>query len=881
MPGAHLLPGEGRAAQSSVEEAREPRSVRSIRAQFERGSVPPAPARTARQPRAQAELAAFLKKSTDEKTKSKGKTESRPRAPVGAPPGAGHNKGVNQLIQKFGDRAPLGERDVQRPDLPPAFDDPDTFGDHTAELERRHPKTDPGQLESYARLAHPPAPPAPVPVSSEQSLREMAAFAERSPVVDDKPSRSTRSPMRRSVSEAHVASMKAASPEVYPFVEAVNQAQEAEEVSDWGAGDLHINQLFREAEETAERAVRADEEEEYVEAFELYWVVVDLYYKVIPFLSPEEGLDVHERIKMYTHRCECIRAAFDDDPATNFGEHPPVHLETTPTTPSNSMPVFVDAPPVTQAPPAPPPPPPADTTPTTPAKTSKRPHAEGRTRPPRDASAARAAAKLVAEEPTSSYNHPSTERRFHNIEEAQEIHKSKATKKDAHTPKKAVHSTGREKHSRGNAHELIADELPLGRARLPDFNTAAPGSEEIPEAPRAPGLGGTAAAHRNSLQRPISRSAVRASTNSVSRERMEEMQKRVKVMQDCLNNFTVKRKHLGPARALELQITTLNANTFGDLKRLEPLPSKLEHTWATELEVLLSMLQEIKESRPGEPIGVRADIAKHMPNLERCDKSVRKTMRSFACLKGEVDYVEPETGAGAGGSAKTRRHQRKWWVKVPVVKQGGLAPAVRRVIQEAEQEMKGVFKVAHEINVEVVKSMPVPRSFVDALPKHARSLISRELKDGLTVWDMFKVSDFMKDRNLWTRDQAKDITSSLEKVALIWEEKTQNKSIISRTFDIRGERLHKALTAFRRCQNAIRDLRRDWPTMTHTDLDMAKIEGNEDIGLAGLEAYSRALESRAYRLLTRIRELIDTDDEERARGKGAANGKPAAGKARR
>lgn len=50
--------------------------------------------------------------------------------------------------------------------------------------------------------------------------------------------------------------------------------------------------------------------------------------------------------------------------------------------------------------------------------------------------------------------------------------------------------------------------------------------------------------------------------------------------------------------------------------------------------------------------------------------------------------------------------------------------------------------------------------------------------------------------------------------------------------------------------------------MQHTDLDMAKIQHNEDIGFAGLEAYSRALESRAYRLLTRIRELLDANAEE-------------------
>lgn len=205
---------------------------------------------------------------------------------------------------------------------------------------------------------------------------------------------------------------------------------------------------------------------------------------------------------------------------------------------------------------------------------------------------------------------------------------------------------------------------------------------------------------------------------------------------------------------------------------------------------------------------------------------------------------------------------------MPVVGKGGLPGEVGQIVEEAEKEMRGVFKVCHEINVEVVKTMPVPGSFVTGLPKHARELIPKSLKEGLTTWGMFKVSDYMKDTNQYNKDSAKDLASRLEKVALIWEAKTNNKSFLSRTFDIRGERFHQAMTAFRRCQNAIRDLRREWPTMQHTDLDMAKIQHNEDIGHAGLEAYSRALESRAYRLLTRIRELLDADAEARRSTEG-------------
>ena len=59
--------------------------------------------------------------------------------------------------------------------------------------------------------------------------------------------------------------------------------------------------------------------------------------------------------------------------------------------------------------------------------------------------------------------------------------------------------------------------------------------------------------------------------------------------------------------------------------------------------------------------------------------------------------------------------------------------------------------------------------------------------------------------------------------------------------------------------------------MAHTELDSAKIDKNEDMGKAGLEAYSRALESRAYRVLMRIRELLDANDA--ARGKVRSGGR--------
>lgn len=814
-----LLPGEQQrdrrrvAVDEATEVTQTPPSVRSIRQRFEAAapsstpaSAPATPAKKRllrnnnaprTQTKTQAQLAAFLKAgSGPDKEKA-----AKPRAPSKEKT----NGSVGSLIEKWSatqpraDRIPLKERDLQKVEDAPKkgfVDSVDTFGSSSADLDQAIPKTDPGpRLQAFAAhlsQGHGKAPAlasaADAVATGDQNLRDLVARGIQNSSAKEAGKRSSSSSGSEHAQDPGGASLIDARRRSGPSTPAgrpasnerqcrtatqqgntapqnaqgaVQQASKAND-SDWGAGDVYIRELFAEAEDTAERAVQCDENEEYFEAFELYWVVVDLYYKVIPFLTPEEGGDVHERIKMYTRRCEAIREAFEDDPEGQ-----------------DEIEVRIA-----------------------------------------DATLVSAQKEEQIQESFNAGMWNTHAGEVENVEHAEPAFQYAPNRVPLEESPTAVEETGSQWSGENsdvarNGNDNESETSALQKNRFPDYANSKPLSA-LPEAPRnAAGvtLSASTKAHRSSLSRPISRSAVRASTSSVSRERVAEMQEKVQVMQDCLNNFTVKRKHLGPARALELHVTTLNANTFGDLKKLEPLAPELEHKWATELEVLLSMLQEIKEMRPGVGYGLRDDIAGHLPALERCDRSVRKTMRSFAALAEHVSYVERET---ATNSAKGGRSRRRWWVKVPVVVKGGLPPDVLRIVEEAEQEMRGVFKVCHEINVEVVKSMPVPPSFVEGLPKHARSLIHRELKEGLTTWGMFKVSDYMKDRNLWNKENAKDITSSLEKVALIWEAKTSNKSFLSRTFDIRGERFHQAMTAFRRCQNAIRDLRREWYVLSAT-----------------------------------------------------------------
>ena len=746
-----------------------------------------------------------------------------------APPPSPVKSNVGKLIEKFSlDRQPLTERQVQPHDR---TDYTDTFSSEVA-MDRHIPKTDPAGLKSYAKQAINPgavgAASVNHPISVDQSVREIVAKSmqpprdprhrkkaeqqqnisnapksrdlqkqntshqssrnhqSRPPPPPPKPSHMSPPPYSKSESKPSPALPTPTSvlpPDAPSFspdtqqpvmprstspqhdqplsVQQINPVPyNAEQHDDWGAGEGYLTKLLAVAQTTAEQAVQCDEEEQYLEAFERYCIVVELYYRVIPFLSPEEGHDVHERISMYTRRCVAIREAFDDDP-------------------------------------------------------DEQDEFEHRMQ---DAAAMTAQKEEQLQENFSNgvWNNQEGNQNVpvhHNIPAPQNtpVHKTAPamptipsmprtfTTQEKPTPEPQENVPER----RTNAKEPFK----LERVSYPDVhpdNTIA----SIPEAPRAtPSVGLSAAtkAHRSSLSRPISKMAVR---DSFSPEKMAHMEERVNLMMRCLQDFTVKKKHLGPASALEMHITHLNANTFGDLKKLEATSPELEHKWKSELEVLLSIIQEIKESRPGEIGVLRQDIAEKLPKLKGCDSSIRETMRSFSVLAGHVKYVERETSDG--GSAKGGRGQRRWWVKVPVVAKGGLPPDILHVVQEAEKNMRAAFNVCHEINVEVIKSIPAPDSFLQTLPKHARAVIPRELKEGLTTWSVFNVSDYMRDRNKWNKDAAQDLTSRLEKVSLIWEQKTVNKSFLSRTLDLRGDKVPQAMNACRRCQNAIRDLRRAW-----------------------------------------------------------------------
>lgn len=484
--------------------------------------------------------------------------------------------------------------------------------------------------------------------------------------------------------------------------------------------DSRVEEILSEAQATAQRAVRSDEQEQYVLALESYLLAIELYRKVVALLTLEEQLDIQSAIAMYRRRCKVIHSAYTDDDDYETGR---------------------------------------------------------------------------ASEPADNDIHPQAP---------------------------------------------------------PDYRTK---PTTIPDATQLPDS--DSQAYRNFLRRSSARRISKTATPSMTREQMNDIKEKLDLTKHIFLNFVVKHKDLGQARAVEMALSDLNAKIFGDYKHLRPLSAENIREWKSHVEVINGMLEKIEDERSF--LRKRADIANHLPNLKKCDDLIIETMSNFTNIGKEVEYVDNDSKSGS----------KSWWVKVPVVRKGGLSRNVRNMLDDVRRDLKSAHKSTHAINMDVLKSMKVPPGYVDTLPRHSRQIIPKDLKERLMSRKMFKISDYMKDAGIWNKDKAAEFCTALENVELVWRARMERyniKSIFSRTFSSLNkgrERGSKIINALHKCQDAIRELRREFTTMNQTELDTQKVANCEDIGLAGLEAYSRALESRAHIVLSRVLDVLRADDKEK------------------
>ncbi|EME29176.1 Rho guanyl-nucleotide exchange factor [Galdieria sulphuraria] len=112
----------------------------------------------------------------------------------------------------------------------------------------------------------------------------------------------------------------------------------------------------------------------------------------------------------------------------------------------------------------------------------------------------------------------------------------------------------------------------------------------------------------------------------------------------------------------------------------------------------------------------------------------------------------------------------------------------------------------------------------------------------------------MKEKKKWNESNAQQTVTKLEKAVCIWKLKMDEG--MKAKWTLRRDRIQKYSVLLRRADAAIRVLKQRFPYMLQTELEQSKIFHNTEIGKAGLEVYSRVLESRAGILADRISYLL-------------------------
>jgi hypothetical protein len=213
------------------------------------------------------------------------------------------------------------------------------------------------------------------------------------------------------------------------------------------------------------------------------------------------------------------------------------------------------------------------------------------------------------------------------------------------------------------------------------------------------------------------------------------------------------------ALAISNAITNLCATLFGQLWRLEPLPTEKKEMWRREMEWLLCVSDHIVEMTPtwqtfpdGTKLEImtcrpRSDLYVNLPALRKLDNMLLEILDSFE--ETEFWYVDQGIMAhesAADGSSSFRksfqRQEDKWWLPVPRVSPGGLQENSRKQLQHKRDCTNQILKAAMAINSITLADMEIPESYLESLPRVKNRTIYTYVL--LTYSNMkFKVATFL------------------------------------------------------------------------------------------------------------------------------------------
>ncbi|KAL6985562.1 Rop guanine nucleotide exchange factor 14 [Sarracenia purpurea var. burkii] len=332
-------------------------------------------------------------------------------------------------------------------------------------------------------------------------------------------------------------------------------------------------------------------------------------------------------------------------------------------------------------------------------------------------------------------------------------------------------------------------------------------------------------------------------------------------------------KGMSTALSLSNAITNLAASVFGELWKLEPLPEDRKSKWRREIDWLLSPTNYMVELVPAKQNSAngrtmeimtpkaRADIHINLPALQKLDSMLIETLDSMV----STEFWYAEGGSRAEGRSSGTRQSRRWWLPLPQVPTSGLSEIERKKLLNQGKVVHQVFKAAKSINETVLLEMPVPTIIKDALPKSGKASLGEVLYRILSV-ESTSSEEMFNSLNLKSEHNALEATNRLEAAILAWKERiteqTSGKSPVRTSWSFIKDSISeqdKMEFLLDRAEALIRQLKTRYPDLPQTFLDVVKIQYGKDVGHAILEAYSRALRNLAFKILSRIGDILQEE----------------------
>ncbi|KAJ4826907.1 Rop guanine nucleotide exchange factor 1 [Turnera subulata] len=346
------------------------------------------------------------------------------------------------------------------------------------------------------------------------------------------------------------------------------------------------------------------------------------------------------------------------------------------------------------------------------------------------------------------------------------------------------------------------------------------------------------------------------------------------------------------ALAISNAITNLSATVFGELWRLEPMAPQKKSMWRREMEWLLSVSDSIVELVPSVqqfPGGgtyevmaprPRSDLYVNLPALKKLDAMLISMLDGF--LETQFWYVDrgivvadgDDPNAYPSGFSSARpsiRQEEKWWLPCPKVPSNGLSEDARKRLQQCRDCTNQILKAAMAINSSVLVEMEIPTAYLETLPKSGKACLGDIIYRYITA-EQFSPECLLDCLDLSTEHHTLEIANRIEAAVHVWRQKDQKKhpNHMKARQSSWGGKVKGLVSDTQKCNflaqradTLLQSLRRRFPGLPQTALDMNKIQYNKDVGQSILESYSRVMESLAFNIMARIDDVLYVDDATR------------------